>query len=72
MKKYLDKERAFEFIWQNADRDGIWNRDAASLAQEFEASEDAAHLVLERTLRPPPYREGLHTDVLHRQLAGEG
>ena len=27
-KKYFDEERAFEFIWQNADRDGIWHGDA--------------------------------------------
>jgi hypothetical protein len=45
-KKYFDEERAFEFIWQNADRDGIWRGDAVDLAVEFEVSEDAAETVL--------------------------
>ena len=41
-KKYFDEERAFEFIWQNTDRDGIWHGDASTLAAEFDVSEDAA------------------------------
>ena len=45
-KKYLDRERAFEFIWQNADEDGIWDGDAASLVGGFNVSEDAAHSIL--------------------------
>jgi hypothetical protein len=46
-KKYLDWERAFQFIWQNASRDGIWQGDAASLAKEFDALEDDAESVLD-------------------------
>lgn len=46
-KNYFDEERALEFIWQNADRDGIWHGDAASLGGEFEISEDAAEAVLD-------------------------
>lgn len=45
-KKYFDWEEAFRFIWESADRDGIWRGDAASLASEFEVSEDEAHSVL--------------------------
>jgi hypothetical protein len=45
-KKYFDEERAFEFIWQNADRNGIWHGDAASLGAEFDVSEDDAHSAL--------------------------
>jgi hypothetical protein len=45
-KKYFDSERAFESIWQNADRDGIWHGDAISLATEFEVTEDDAHSAL--------------------------
>jgi hypothetical protein len=45
-KKYFDWEEAFRFIWENADRDGIWHGDAASLAAEFDVSEDDAHSVL--------------------------
>ncbi len=45
-KKYFDGEEAFRFIWENADRDGIWRGDAASLAAEFDVSEDEAHSVL--------------------------
>ena len=45
-KKYFDWEQAFQFIWQNADQDGIWHGDAESLGAEFEVSEDDAHSVL--------------------------
>jgi hypothetical protein len=46
-KKYLDWEEAFRFIWENADRDGIWHGDAVSLAAEFDASEETAREVLD-------------------------
>jgi hypothetical protein len=46
-RKYFDGEEAFRFIWENADRDGIWHGDAASLAAEFDASEDDAESVLD-------------------------
>lgn len=45
-KKYFDWERAFHFIWQNAGRDGIWQGDAASLAEKFDALENDAESVL--------------------------
>jgi hypothetical protein len=45
-KKYFGEEYAFEFIWQNADRDGIWHGGAASLAAEFDVTEDDAHSAL--------------------------
>lgn len=45
--KYFDWEQAFHFIWQDADKDGIWHGDAASLAAEFDASEDDAESVLD-------------------------
>lgn len=46
-KKYFGWEQAFEFIWQNADREGLWLGDASSLAAEFDASEQAADAVLD-------------------------
>ncbi len=47
-KKYFDWERAFRFIWQNSDSDGIWHGDAASLAKEFEVLEDDAESILDK------------------------
>lgn len=46
-KKYFDWGEAFRFIWENADRDGIWRGDAAILAEEFDASEDDAESALD-------------------------
>ena len=46
-KKYFDWEQAFRFIWENADPDGLWHGDAASLAAEFDASAQAADDVLD-------------------------
>jgi DNA-binding FadR family transcriptional regulator len=46
-KKYFDWEQAFHFIWENADRDGIWHGDAANLASTFEVSEETAREVLD-------------------------
>jgi hypothetical protein len=43
---YFNWEQAFHFIWQSADEDGIWRGDAASLAADFDVSEDEAHSVL--------------------------
>ena len=45
-KKYFGEEYAFDFIWRNADPDGIWHGDAARLAVEFGVSEDDAYVVL--------------------------
>ena len=45
-KKHFDWEEAFRFIWENADSDGIWHGGAASLAAEFDATEDDADQVL--------------------------
>lgn len=46
-KKYFDWEQAFHFIWENTGRDGIWHGGTASLAAEFEVSEDTADGVLD-------------------------
>ena len=59
-KKYFDWEEAFRFIWENADQDGIWHGDAASLAEEFDASEDDAESVLDE-LRGRRLIEKLYT-----------
>lgn len=59
-KKYFDWEQAFHFIWQNADREGIWLGDAASLAAEFDVSEDAGAEVLDH-LRARRLIEKLYT-----------
>jgi hypothetical protein len=37
-KKYFSDESVFEFIWNEADGDGIWVGDAATLAEEFGVS----------------------------------
>jgi hypothetical protein len=42
-EKYFDWEKALHHIWNNADDDGIWNGDAATLAGEFNVSEDETH-----------------------------
>ena len=59
-KKYFDWEQAFHFIWQSADREGIWLGDAVSLAQEFDVSDDAAEEVLD-DLRSRRLIEKLYT-----------
>ena len=59
-KKYFDEERALEFIWQNADHDGIWHGDAVELAVEFDVSEEAAETVLDE-LRARRLIEKLYT-----------
>ncbi len=46
-RKYFGWEQAFEFIWRHADREGMWLGDAATLAAEFDASEQAADDVLD-------------------------
>jgi hypothetical protein len=45
-KKYCDWEYVFEFIWKNADCDGVWDGDDATLAGKFGVTEDEAHEVL--------------------------
>ncbi len=45
-KKYFSEEYVFALIWQNADHDGIWHGDAASLAAEFDVTEDETHSAL--------------------------
>ena len=59
-RKYFDWEQAFHFIFENADRDGIWHGSAASLAAEFEVSEDDAESVLDE-LRDRHLIEKLYT-----------
>jgi hypothetical protein len=59
-KSYFDWERAFHFIWQGADQDGIWNGDASTLAAEFDVSEDAGEEVLDQ-LRARRLIEKLYT-----------
>ena len=46
MKKYFDWQQAFHYIWNNADHDGIWNGNAATLADEFSVCENEAHFGL--------------------------
>jgi hypothetical protein len=45
-KKYFGEEGVFERIWNDADRDGIWEGDAQTLAQEFSVPEDEAYATL--------------------------
>jgi hypothetical protein len=44
--KYFGDEQAFEHICSNADRDGLWDGDSATLASEFRVSEDESHAML--------------------------
>jgi hypothetical protein len=44
--KYCNQESVFQHICNSADRDGIWSGDDATLAKEFNASEDEAHATL--------------------------
>lgn len=59
-KKHFEWEEAFRFIWENSDPDGIWHGDAASLAEEFDASADDAESVLDE-LRGRRLIEKLYT-----------
>ncbi len=45
-KKYFGEEEVFGFIWDNADRQGMWDGDDATIAAEFNVTEDAAYAVL--------------------------
>jgi hypothetical protein len=42
-RKYFGEEYVFEFIWQHADRDGLWGGDAETLAAKFNVTKDAAY-----------------------------
>jgi hypothetical protein len=44
--KYCDQESVFEHIWKHADRDGLWDGDAASVAENFGVTEVEAHCAL--------------------------
>jgi hypothetical protein len=44
--RYFGWEYVFEHICQRCDRDGLWEGDDASLAEEFRVSEDEAHCAL--------------------------
>jgi hypothetical protein len=46
-KKYFDWEYVFEFVWKNADRDGMWDGNASTVAAEFGVSEPEAHSALD-------------------------
>ena len=45
-KKTFDHESVFAHIWNNADRDGLWDGDAKTLAAKFRVKEDEASAVL--------------------------
>lgn len=45
-RKYFGWELAFQYLWENADEDGLWNGSEAHLATEFAVSEDDAYSVL--------------------------
>src|SRR5436305_12067425 len=40
--RYFGWEYVFEHIWQHCNRDGLWDGDAASVAADFQVSEDEA------------------------------
>jgi hypothetical protein len=43
MKRHFCEEYVFGFIWEHADRDGIWDGDDATIAAEFSVLEDEAY-----------------------------
>jgi hypothetical protein len=45
-KKYFDRDYLWDFIWNHADRDGIWCGDEASLSAEFGVTEAEADSTL--------------------------
>jgi hypothetical protein len=45
-KKYFCEETMFEFIWNGADRDGMWDGNNASIAVAFGISEHDAYATL--------------------------
>ena len=45
-KKHFSFEQVFEHIWQHCNSEGLWNGNDATLADEFNASEDEAHTML--------------------------
>jgi hypothetical protein len=45
-RKYFGWEQVFEFVWKNADRDGTWGGDDATVAGEFGVLEDEADEML--------------------------
>lgn len=45
-KRYFGEQYVFNFIWEHADREGMWNGDSATVAEEFGVTEDEAHAVL--------------------------
>ena len=46
MKKCFREEDVFGFVWEHADREGMWTGDSATVAQEFGVSDDEAYAVL--------------------------
>jgi hypothetical protein len=45
-KKYFGFEQAFEYIWNGADGDGIWNGSDSTLSEEFHVPEEESHEML--------------------------
>lgn len=45
-RKHCDWEGVFAHIWDCADEDGLWDGSAASVAKDFDVSEDRAHEIL--------------------------
>jgi hypothetical protein len=45
-KKYFDREYLWDFIWNHADHDGMWNGNAELVAAEFHLTEAEARLTL--------------------------
>jgi hypothetical protein len=44
--RYFGWEYVFEFVWKNADRDGVRDGNASTVAVEFGVTEDEAHEAL--------------------------
>ena len=45
-KKHFGEEILYEFIWNNADKDGLWAGNATTVAQKFGVTADEVHDML--------------------------
>lgn len=45
-KKYCCEESVFGFVWEHADRDGMWTGDSATVAAAFGVTDNEAYAVL--------------------------
>jgi hypothetical protein len=71
-KKCFREEEVFGFVWEHADREGMWNGDSATVAEEFAVSDDEAYAVLSELCdRDRIQRIGQKTYIITRWREGD-